>query len=90
MKNIKVNRKIKPICFTKREDVDLTKFKIGNIYYVCFGENIAEPCILENITDIDKGNFARLTIKLKKSCNMVYADEIGLTPEQAVINEVTF
>ena len=101
---IKVDKKIKPIHFSKRTAVELI---IGKQYFISFGSNIAKQCILTKISDITDLQQITIDIPIKPrskkgfkdtdgsishnwtSSHCIYADEIGLTPEEAVINEVT-
>ena len=93
---IKVSKKIKPVHPSLRETFELI---IGNKYYVCEGQNLVYPCILEKIIE---NNFALINennslsfveIKVLKEKGKVVTetwleDEIGRTPEEAVINTV--
>jgi hypothetical protein len=92
---IKVEKKIKPIPFTKRKIVPL---KIGNDYYVSFGNNLAYPCRLLEIFENEEIKRIRIGIKTKYDKNnlesfskqhILFADEIGQSPGEAIINEVT-
>lgn len=88
---IKVDKKVRPVHFSQREQVELV---IGKEYYVSFGEHIASKCKLISIdetrgmitveiptkTGYDNGLAGRRTL---------FSNEIGLTPEEAVINEVS-
>ena len=91
--NVKVDTKVKPVHFTKRKEPELI---IGNDYYVSFGCNIAQPCTLFEIHQGDANELKSVTIGIKKKSgeydgrNIVFADEIGLTPEEAVINTRTW
>lgn len=91
---IVVDKQIKPVHHTEREAVELI---MGNEYYVSFGKNQARKCTL---VDIDKAS-ERIVIKIAVkprdkdsdkqlfSTHIIFNDEIGATPEQAVINEVS-
>lgn len=92
-KEIKVGKHVKPVHFKLRKGPELI---IGEDYYVSFGMNRAIPCILLDITDSGKGMPKQVRIGIKDnsaigygSINVVYSDEIGLTPEEAVINTKT-
>ncbi|HEY8659866.1 MAG TPA: hypothetical protein VIL78_12570 [Hanamia sp.] len=93
-KEIKVGNHVKPIHFKLRKEAELI---IGNDYYISFGMNKAVPCILINIIDNGKEIPKQVQIGIKDNSplgygdiNVVYSDEIGLTPEEAVINTQTF
>jgi len=93
----KVSSKIKAIPRTHRI---VPKLQIGCTYYVSFGNNWAYPCILrEIITEFERTEVKihiRVTHKealYRKNGSMVYdpfeerlvyANEIGSTPEEAV------
>jgi hypothetical protein len=86
---IKVDDKITPVHYTKRKEPEL---KVGADYYVCFGNNIVYPCILNEIIEgppkrvvISKYDKDRLFGK-----HVLFSNEIGQTPEEAVINTVSF
>ena len=86
---IRVDKKITPIHYTKRREPIL---KVGEDYYVCFGNNIVYPCILNEIIE---GSPKRIVIsKYDKGRlfgeHVLFSNEIGQTPEEAVINTVTF
>jgi len=102
LKKIIVNAEVKPIHFKDRKPFELV---IGNDYYVSFGMNEASKCTLTGFAQkpekiiievpdrataergyIDKdGNFFYYSI----SAHHLFPDEIGRTPEEAVINQVT-
>jgi hypothetical protein len=91
---IKVNNSIKPLHTKKRQKPELI---IGNSYYISFGLNEAIPCILLKVIDNDKGNLKQVHVGIKNNSmrgygdiSVLFSDEIGITPEQAVINEMTF
>ena len=99
---IEVDKKVKSIHSKNRRPVDLI---IGGYYYVSFGMNTATRCTLvaiekrpgsvDSITiDIPTKASRRgiLTVGGKSyrgDRHSIFADEIGLTPEQAVIHTVT-
>ena len=92
-KQIKVDNNVKPIHFKLRKEPELI---VGNDYYVSFGMNKAIPCILLKIIDNGKELFKEVHIGIKDNSqeghgdiHVVYSDEIGLTPEEAVINKKT-
>jgi len=87
---ISVDKSVKSIHFTKRKSVEL---HIGNMYYVSFGENMAHPCKLIDI-DEERGEITVSSYIINRgkeleTTNILFKDEIGLTPEEAVINCVT-
>ena len=86
---IKIDKDITPIPVTKRKEPPLN---VGADYYVCFGNNIVYPCTLLEILG---GSPKRIRIsKYDKGGvfgeHVLFSDEIGLTPEEAVINTATF
>jgi len=92
-KQIKVANNVKPIHFKLRKEPELI---VGNDYYVSFGMNKAIPCILLKIINNGKEIFKEVHIGIKDNSQegygdirVVYSDEIGLTPEEAVINKKT-
>lgn len=86
--DIKVSSDVYPIHFSKRKPVKLV---IGEDYYVSFGNNEANRCKLIDIPEIYKGERIRIEISTPRGCSShtLFADEIGTTPEEAVINQVT-
>ena len=61
---------------------------IGKEYYVSFGSNKAKRCVL---TEIHKDRpELHVSVEVPTGVYYLYADELGITPEQAVLNEVTF
>lgn len=85
---VKVNKSIKAVHFSERKSVKLI---VGNEYYVSFGNNEAKRCKLLEI--IDEHEEKRILIEIVSprgnTQHIIYADEIGTTPEEAVMNEVT-
>ncbi len=86
---IKVDERITPIPFIKRTEPALN---IGADYYVCFGNNVVYPCTL---IEIIEGSPKRVRINKHDKGgvfgeHVLFSDEIGLTPEEAVINTATF
>jgi hypothetical protein len=102
---IKVDKKVKPIHFLKRKPVELiigneyfVSFGNHNVSR-CVLTEISELKDSNQITiDIpikprSKKGFIDTDGKISHiwtSRHSIFADEIGLTPEEAVINEVTF
>ena len=96
---IKVDKKIKPLPFNERT---IPEQIIGGNYYVCFGRNLVRPCkILAFLEDGKYGKrvlidhvpplifrTARKGNPVVIDSNILYCDEIGLTPIQAVQNMV--
>lgn len=99
---IKVDKKIKPIHPRDRKTVELI---IGKEYYVSFGSNKVSRCTLIEIDKEADRITIEIPVKpmSKKGyidrngeishhwvdAHYLFPDEIGLTPEEAVINEVT-
>ena len=86
---IKVDQEITPIHYTKRTEPEL---RVGADYYVCFGNNVAFPCTLK---EIKEGRNKRVVITKydndqKSGDHVLFSNEIGLTPEEAVRNTATF
>jgi hypothetical protein len=86
---IKVDKEITPVHYTKRKEPVL---EVGADYYVSFGNNIVYPCTLNEIIEsiprkivISKYDNGKLFGK-----HVLFSNEIGQTPEEAVINSVTF
>lgn len=91
---IKVDTKFSPIHFRERKENNLV---VGNDYFISFGMNKAIPCILLYIINNGKeiGKQVRIGIRNNSplgygDIHVVYSDEIGNTPEEAVMNEQTF
>jgi hypothetical protein len=87
---IKVDKEITPIHYTQRAEPEL---KVGEDYYVCFGNNIAYPCTLKEI--LGTGRNKRVVITKYDNDqrfgeHVVFSNEIGRTPEEAVRNTATF
>jgi len=78
---IKISEAIKPIHWLQRKTVELV---IGGTYYISFGERRVIQVTLESVND------RRVVVSSKHYKYSVYADEIGSTPEQAVLHEVTW
>lgn len=86
---IKVDKAITPIHYSKRAEPVL---EVGADYYVSFGNNIVYPCTLNEIIEgtprkivISKYDNDKLFGK-----HVLFSNEIGRTPEEAVVNSVTF
>lgn len=99
---IKVDKRIKPIHYKKRKPIRLT---IGDKYYVSFGSNLVSRCTLIEIDIIKGKITIEIPTRPKSpkgyktidgkishhwvSTHVLFPDEIGLTPEEAVRNTVT-
>ena len=86
---IKVDQEITPVDYTKRTEPVL---QVGQDYYVCFGNNIVYPCRLNKIID---GTPKKLVISKYDNGKLfgehvLFSNEIGQTPEEAVRNTVLF
>ena len=86
---IKVDQEITPLHYSKRTEPEL---QVGADYYVCFGNNIAYPCTLTKIID---GTPKRIVISKYDNDKVfgehtLFSNEIGKTPEEAVVNSVSF
>ena len=86
---IKVDKEITPIHYSKRTEPVL---QVGSDYYVCFGNNIVYPCTLNEIIE---GTPKKIVISKYDNGKIfgkhtLFSNEIGQTPEEAVMNSVTF
>ena len=91
--NVILVKGITPIPFRKRPGYNKKKknLKEGDIVYVSFGLGEAIKCIFDGYHN--EGEGALLMGSVKKPDNgrsRLYIDEICLSPEDAVRNEVTF
>lgn len=102
---IKVDKKIKPIKHTERQAIELivgnsyfVSFGNSNVYN-CTLTNVEETRELKQITieipvrPRSKKGYIDINGSISHnwvSSHCIFADEIGRTPEEAVINEVTF
>lgn len=82
---VKVDKSIKPIHYKLRKAPEL---HVGERYYVSFGNHRAVPAKLIEI-DTERPQ-VRVTVDTENGESYLYADELGNTPEEAVVNEVTF
>ncbi len=79
---------VKPIHYSKRTAIEVV---VGNEYYISFGMGLATPCIVMSISK----NAVELKLKDKKkgyehdATHSLFPDEIGATPEQAVLYTMT-
>lgn len=99
---IKVDKSVMPIHYKDRVPVDLV---VGNTYYVSFGKNLARKCTLISINEeqgmitieipvkpMSKKGYRDMNGNISHhwvSRHSLFPDEIGCTPEEAVIHEVT-
>lgn len=83
--DVKVRSSVIPIHFSKRTPVKLV---IGEDYYVSFGNNEAHRCKLLEIDERDRIT-VEIVSKRGSTTHCLFADEIGATPEEAVINQMT-
>lgn len=90
-----VDNSIKPLPFKNRKAPQLI---IGQDYYVSFGNNNAYPCTLLNVINEFSETEVKIEIHIRKKStasniktfqtNILYSIEIGLTPDDAVRNQV--
>ena len=71
----------KPINYTSRKEFELIK---GDTYYVCFGNNNVYPCIFKEYVNDN----SMIIVVIGDKEHTLFPDEIGRTPEEAVINTV--
>jgi hypothetical protein len=97
---IKVDKRIKPIDNEFRKKIHLA---IGSDYFVSFGRNVVFPCkligfaddqLIIEIPEKPRSNQRYLELNVNKyrdskATYIVRCDEIGGTPEEAVINTVS-
>ncbi|HTB51204.1 MAG TPA: hypothetical protein VK718_00400 [Ferruginibacter sp.] len=88
-RTISVHKSVKPIHLSLRT---APKLIVSDTYYISFGMNEAIPCMLIEILDNNQ-----IRVGLKNNSTLGYGDvhtiasnEIGTSPEEAVINEQTF
>lgn len=100
-KTIKVDQKIKPIHYRARKPIELIT---GNAYYVSFGNNKVNHCTLIEINEKENIIIIEIPIKpqskkgyMDNNGNIshhwvdiyfLFPDEIGRTPEEAVMHQV--
>lgn len=98
---IKVNSKIRTISRKERTEPEL---KLGSKYFVSFGTNYAYPCFLTAIINEFEQTEVKIKVQIKENISyfrkdgqlayypfqehLLYANEIGNTPEDAVRNSV--
>ena len=95
---IKVVKKFKPLAIKDRKPPELIE---GNNYYISFGSNNAYPCTLLEVQK--QWSVPAVTVKIPVKSkskigdkpqhfneHVVNHNEIGATPEEAILNEVHF
>jgi hypothetical protein len=83
----KQNTKIRPIDWNLRVKFPLT---VGTEYYISWGDGVAHPVkLLEFITDTMDG-VERIRVAYKNGTNVLFPDELGRTPAEAIEREVTW
>lgn len=86
IRKIKVDRSIKPLPLSKRKPFDIVE---GGKYYVSFTGKDAVPCTVTEI--YMQGSQKRICVEVKNrniaGIYTLYPDEIGRTPEEAVMNK---
>lgn len=86
---IKVDKAIAPLHYSKRTE---PKLQVGAEYFVSFGNNVVYPCTLNEIIE---GTPRKIVISKYDNGkvfgrHVLFSNEIGQTPEEAVLNSVTF
>lgn len=88
-RTITVNKSVKPLQPALRT---IPKLIINDTYYISFGKNEVSPCLLIDIVDTEK-----VRVGIKNNSKIGYGDiyvvlnnEIGTSPEEAVMNEQTY
>ncbi len=85
--DIKVDSSVCPTHFSQRKPVKLV---IGEDYYVSFGNNEAHRCKLVDIPEMYQGQRIKIEkLRPQRVYHPQSADEIGTTPDEAVMNQVT-
>ena len=86
--DIKVDSSVCPTHFSQRKPVKLV---IGEDYYVSFGNNEAHRCKLVDIPEMYQGQRIKIETPTPRGSitHILFADEIGTTPDEAVMNQVT-
>ena len=86
--DIKVDSSVCPTHFSQRKPVKLV---IGKDYYVSFGNNEAHRCKLVDIPEMYQGQRIKIEPPTPRGSitHILFADEIGTTPDEAVMNQVT-
>ena len=87
-KRKKVDSSVCPTHFSQRKPVKLV---IGEDYYVSFGNNEAHRCKLVDIPEMYQGQRIKIETPTPRGSitHILFADEIGTTPDEAVMNQVT-
>lgn len=82
--DIKVSSAIYPTHFSKRKPVKLV---VGEDYYISFGNSKAHRC---KLLEIERDRITvEIVSKRGSTTHCLFADEIGTTPEEAVMNQMT-
>lgn len=84
-KPVKVKQGTTPLHFHHRKHIEIIE---GGYYYVSFGNNIAIRCVVISLPKAGE-NPEIISIQVNGKNKCIYKNELGLTPEQAVKNQVT-
>ena len=86
--DLKVSSKVKPLHWRDRERIELVE---GKTYYLSFGGHKVVPCTFLRYMEEYRGE--RILVEVERGrglCqHILFPDEIGRTPEEAVMREVT-
>jgi hypothetical protein len=77
---------VTPIHYKLRKQVEL---RIGDAYHFSFGEGKVERGELIGVTGEPGDPFKLVELKCGRVVYRLYSDELGTTPEQAILNQVT-
>ncbi|MHC5309142.1 hypothetical protein ACYSNM_03525 [Myroides sp. LJL116] len=85
---IRVSKSVRPLDLSERKPFDLI---IGEQYFISYKMNIAQPCkLLWRSDEMYRGFAVNVTIELLDgTIQGSFGDEIGRTPEEAVLNAKT-
>jgi hypothetical protein len=87
--SVHVSEAIRPLPVSLRQPA---RPIVGDQYYYSFGNHIARPCMALAVYDVT--GRVKIAVYDKESDSilslLLYWDEIGATPEEAVINEVSY
>jgi hypothetical protein len=74
-----------------QQRLELEARLIGEDYYVSFGNNEAHRCKLVDIPEMYQGQRIKIETPTPRGSitHILFADEIGTTPDEAVMNQVT-
>ena len=84
--DVKVSSKVKPLHYSERQPVKLI---VGKDYYVSFGNHQAKKCRLLEIMEKPERICIEILSTRGRTEHVLFPDEIGTTPEEAIMNEVT-